>query len=148
MRVAAPTPLIVFDLDGTLADVEHRRHHIQKPNRRWDAFFAACVDDAPVAAVILAFRAHEAAGHRIEVWSGRSDAVRAETEDWLTRHGLAPARLLMRPARDSTPDDQLKEGWLDEADPAPALVYDDRNKVVAMWRRRGVPCFQVAPGDF
>lgn len=140
--------LVVFDLDGTLADVEHRRHHVTGGNRRWDLFYAASGEDPPVEAVHLAFRAHEAAGHRIEVWSGRSDEVRGITEDWLARHGLAPARLLMRPARDSTPDDVLKEAWLDAADPAPSLVYDDRDKVVAMWRRRGVPCFQVAPGDF
>ena len=142
------TPLVVFDLDGTLADVAHRRHLIQKPNRQWDAFFAASVDDTLIEAAALAFRAHQAAKHRVEVWSGRSDAVRAQTEIWLADHGLAPARLLMRPDRDYTPDDQLKEAWLDRADPAPALVYDDRDKVVAMWRRRGVACFQVAPGDF
>ena len=142
------TPLVVFDLDGTLADVEHRRHHVAGGNRRWDRFFAACVDDAPVEAVILAFRAHQAAGARVEVWSGRSDAVRRETEDWLERHALRPDRLLMRRASDHTPDDTLKESWLDAADPKPSVVYDDRDKVVAMWRRRGVPCFQVAPGDF
>ena len=141
-------PLVVFDLDGTLADVEHRRHHVTGGARRWDRFFEACVDDTPVEAVILAFRAHQMTGARIEVWSGRSDAVRPQTEAWLARYGLAPDRLLMRPARDHTPDDRLKEGWLDRADPAPSLVYDDRDKVVAMWRRRGVPCFQVAPGDF
>ena len=140
--------LIVFDLDGTLADVAHRRHHIEKPKRNWDAFFAACGEDALIEAAALAFRAHQAAGHRVEVWSGRSDAVRAETEDWLNRHGLAPDRLLMRRDRDYTPDDQLKAAWLDRANPAPSLIYDDRDKVVAMWRRRGVPCFQVAPGAF
>ena len=141
-------PLVVFDLDGTLADVEHRRHHITNGNRRWDRFFEACVNDAPVEAVIMAFRAHQRSGARVEVWSGRSDAVRPQTEAWLDRHGLAPDRLLMRPARNAIPDEVLKEGWLDEADPKPTLVYDDRDKVVRMWRRRGVPCFQVAPGDF
>ncbi len=140
--------LVVFDLDGTLADVEHRRHHVTGGKKRWDAFFDACSDDPPVAAVIAAFHAMRAAGHRVEVWSGRSDRVRPQTEEWLARHGLEPDRLLMRRARDSTPDDVLKEAWLDAADPKPDLVFDDRDKVVAMWRRRGVPCFQVAPGDF
>lgn len=27
-------------------------------------------------------------------------------------------------------------------------VFDDRDKVVSMWRARGVACFQVAPGAF
>ncbi|MBB4660019.1 HAD family hydrolase [Parvularcula dongshanensis] len=143
-----PSLLVVFDLDGTLADVEHRRHHVTGGNRRWDAFFAAAKDDPPVAAVIAAFHAMKAAGHEVQVWSGRSDAVRADTEAWLERHGLQPDRLIMRRARDNTPDDVLKESWLDAADRKPDLVFDDRDKVVAMWRRRGVPCFQVAPGDF
>ena len=146
--MSAARPLIVFDLDGTLADVEHRRHHVTGQNRRWDRFFEACVDDAPMAAVIMAFHAHQRAGARIEIWSGRSDAVRPQTEDWLARHELVPDRLIMRPAKNTTPDDVLKERWFDQANPKPALVYDDRDKVVAMWRRRGVPCFQVAPGDF
>jgi hypothetical protein len=50
-------------------------------------------------------------------------------------------------------DDSLKEMWLDEEFPGERIqeiecVFDDRDKVVAMWRRRGIPCFQVAPGDF
>lgn len=140
--------LVVFDLDGTLADVEHRRHHVSGGKRRWDLFFAACVDDTPVEAVTLAFHAMKKAGHRVEVWSGRSDEVRSQTEAWLEEHGLHPDRLVMREAKDYTPDDVLKESWLDAAEPKPALVFDDRDKVVAMWRRRGVPCFQVAPGAF
>jgi hypothetical protein len=27
-------------------------------------------------------------------------------------------------------------------------VYEDRQSVVEMWRNAGLPCFQVAPGDF
>ena len=28
------------------------------------------------------------------------------------------------------------------------LIFDDRNKVVKMWRELGLPVFQVAEGDF
>jgi hypothetical protein len=50
-----------------------------------------------------------------------------------------------------TSDDILKEEWLNQEFPDKQnllCVYDDRDKVVAMWRRNGIPCFQVAPGDF
>jgi hypothetical protein len=40
----------VFDLDGTLADCTHRRHLADAGD--WDGFFAACVDDVPIAPVI------------------------------------------------------------------------------------------------
>ena len=38
-----PRPLAVFDLDGTLADVRHRLHHIEGRRRDWDAFFSAAL---------------------------------------------------------------------------------------------------------
>jgi hypothetical protein len=58
----------------------------------------------------------------------------------------------MRKAGDFTPDEQLKATWLSEIEPPEykrlTAVFDDRDKVVAMWRAAGVPCFQVAPGAF
>lgn len=139
----------VFDLDGTLADVEHRKHHVRGKNRNWRAFFEECSGDSPNKPVIAALLALQAAGHRIEIWSGRSDEVKAETLAWLEENGIDPALLVnMRPEKDYQPDDDLKRGWLLAADRRPDAIYDDRNKVVEMWRAEGIPCFQVAPGDF
>ena len=39
--------IIIFDLDGTLALIEHRVHHITAETPDWQAFYAACVDDLP-----------------------------------------------------------------------------------------------------
>ena len=48
-----------------------------------------------------------------------------------------------------TPDDVLKQNWLNDLDKKDILcVFDDRQKVVDMWRNNGISCFQVAPGDF
>ena len=41
--------IAVFDIDGVLADVEHRRHHISGRPRDWPAFFAAAGDDPVLA---------------------------------------------------------------------------------------------------
>jgi hypothetical protein len=85
--------------------------------------------------------------HIVEIWSGRSDRVRRITEDWLHRYDMASSFLTrMRAEGDFTADELLKEQWLKER--RPDLVFDDRDKVVAMWRRHGIPCFQVADGDF
>ena len=150
---------IVFDLDGTLADGTHREHFIiatedrEKPD--WDAFFAASGDDKPIPHVIQILRALWKDGADIEIWSGRGegpgDSVFKITEDWLAEHDVPWERLRMRPHGDYTPDVELKRAWLNEARDAgvpPVLVFDDRDKVVAMWRAEGIPCFQVAPGDF
>jgi hypothetical protein len=138
---------VVFDLDGTLADPTHRLHFIRGEPRDYDAFYAACPGDTPRPRVIGALYAHVAAGHRVEIWSGRSDAVRAETEAWLRAQGIDPGRLThMRPAGDHQVDAALKRAWLRTASPRPDLTYDDRDSVVAMWREEGIECFQVAPG--
>lgn len=147
-------PLYIFDLDGTLALTEHRQHLVQCEKPDWRAFFAACVNDKPNMPAITTLMILLRAGADIEVWSGRSDEVREQTEAWLGQFGLgvlsAPVR--MRATGDFTPDDQLKKQWLDAMPIDDRLrlvaVFDDRDKVVAMWRASGVPCFQVAPGAF
>jgi predicted kinase len=136
---------VIFDLDGTLADISHRVHFVRgtkKPD--WESFFAACVDDLPHQHVIETFKAHLDAGHKVRVWSARSDVVRSQTEDWLDRHGIDPRFLQhMRAAGDNTPDATLKRHWLHQEYVKPDIVYDDRQRVVDMWRSEGVPCFQV-----
>lgn len=142
---------VVFDLDGTIALTAHRQHFLDRATKDWDAFFAACIYDPPCEPVIAALRAHLLI-HRVEIWSGRSEAVRPQTEVWLASHGVPTACLQrMRSADDRRPDVVVKREWLREARAnggAPDVVYDDRDVVVAMWREEGVPCFQVAPGPF
>lgn len=137
---------VVFDLDGTLANIEHRRHHLDRKD--WTAFFAACVDDLPNWPVIRSLYSLSEAGHRVEIWSGRSDEVREETRFWLDRHDINPDLLIrMRSAGDYTPDVDLKRSWLHALHPdeRPDVVFDDRGRVVDMWRSEGIACFQVAP---
>ena len=140
--------IVIFDLDGTLALISHRRHFVENGNRDWDGFFGACDKDEPNWPVIDVYHAMRDAGHHVLIWSGRSDAVRDKTESWLEKHLGHVPRLRMRKAGDYTPDHTLKERWLDELGTPPAMVFDDRTRVVNMWRDRGVTCFQVAPGDF
>jgi hypothetical protein len=55
----------------------------------------------------------------------------------------------MRAAGDFTPDEELKWQWIAEYDLSMIMcVFDDRTKVVQMWRSLGLACFQVAPEDF
>ena len=177
------TPLYIFDLDGTLADLKHRRHFVERPpcsgcgnmsikshkssvycplcmtqnffTPNWDAFHAACVDDTPIKPVIETLRALSRTGS-FWIWSGRMETVRMETVNWLAEHLDIHSgwrdMLKMRSAGDYTPDDVLKESWLKamslEDRARLVMVFEDRDRVVNMWRRNSVVCAQVAPGDF
>ena len=158
-------PLYIFDLDGTLALIEHRRHLVERERDKqdWAGFYAACVDDDPNQPVIDTMERLRRAGADVWIFSGRSDEVRMQTVDWLCRHtsfmhsdfdsafGTQDV-LTMRAEGDYTPDDVLKRQWLDGmlVDDRRRLVaaFDDRDRVVKMWRDAGVTCFQVAPGEF
>lgn len=90
-------PLYIFDLDGTLANIDHRRHFVEdKKNKRWDEFYRACVDDLPNNAIITILNTFIIAEQNcsyclvkyppisdIIIFSGRSDIVKHETIKWL-----------------------------------------------------------------
>ena len=147
--------IVIFDLDGTLALIDHRRPMVEgvaKPD--WDAFFLACGDDKVNEPVADIFRMMKDAGHTVWVFSGRGKIAEQETVDWLYFNDLFPDKLVMRDIGDHQPDDRLKKSWLEKHLPTKIsreqllCVFDDRQKVVDMWRSNGVACMQVAPGDF
>lgn len=153
-------PLYIFDLDGTLALIEHRLHFIQQNPKDWRAFFAAVSDDVPNEPVIRVYKALREHGAECWIWSGRSDECKAATQDWLAKHCgtkfggwfTAPEAFRMRKAGDYRDDVVVKGEWLSEMEPPEfnrlKAVFDDRSRVVQMWRDAGIACFQVAPGEF
>lgn len=141
----------LFDIDGTIADLSHRLHHIQSTPKDWDSFFALCHGDAPIPHIIQMAQDLASAGNGIVYVSGRSDQCRSQTAAWLLANGLPAGQLYMRKAGDHREDNQVKGELLDQLcldGFDPIMAFDDRNQVVKMWRERGIPCAQVAEGDF
>jgi len=150
---------VIFDLDGTLADITKRREMSTKENGKidWDIFFEPnnIWFDLPNEPVItMAQLLNER--HRIVIFSGRSKATKDETKRWLKKFDVPFDVIKMRPTSNEwkfMPDDELKQHWLDTLFPDDKkngilCVFDDRQKVVDMWRRNGVTCFQVDDGNF
>jgi len=149
---------VIFDLDGTLANIETRRVISIKENGKmdWDIFFDPnnISLDTPNRPVITIARLLKESGHRIVILSGRSKVTKDATRDWLKQFDVPFDVLKMRPNNKEfkfMPDDQLKKLWLDQLFPNTddiLCVFDDRDKVVKMWRENGLPCLQVAEGNF
>ena len=149
---------IIFDLDGTLALIDERRRISIMSNGKmdWDTFFdpTNIALDGPNTPVIETARLFKKNGFDIVIFSGRSEVTKEATEFWLEQFNVPFDLLKMRPTSKEFKfmrDDDLKQGWLNELFPNKSeifAVFDDRNKVVEMWRRNGITCFQVADGDF
>ena len=164
---------VIFDLDGTLANIDSRRDISMKPNGKldWDIFAAPnsiLALDKPNAPVIKMAQMFKADGFKIVIFSGRNDRGFDATVQWLNDFKVPFDLLVMRPDKfkDKSwpiadgnpatpdmrfmPDEILKKKMLDAfVDINDVfLVVDDRDKVVKMWRDLGLNTFQVAPGDF
>ena len=147
---------IIFDLDGTLADISVRRKLATKPNGKmdWDIFFdpdniKLDVPNKPVVKMAQMFAENE---YNVIIFSGRTDKTKYSTRSWLSHNRVPFQKLVMRDSKINhyTPDDILKKDMLDKyVDINDVfLVVDDRNKVVDMWRSLGLTVFQVADGNF
>jgi len=146
--------IVIFDLDGTLALIDNRRNISMVDGKRdWDIFFdPKNIDmDLPNQTVIDMARMIDLTDKfQIFILSGRSDRTKDATLDWLDKHNVPFDDLIMRPKQHHfMPDNQLKQMWLDDIGvDRVAMVFDDRNQVVDMWRSNGLTTFQVADGDF
>ena len=144
---------VIFDVDGTLMNVEHRRKFVDGSQQvDWKMFEAETVNDTRNEHIFeIAENMHDA-GHSIVIVSARKERQRELTEKQLSATmGVFWDFMFMRPDDSFEPDHQFKQRVLDElirADWKPDMVFDDRNQVVDMWRANGIPCLQVAPGDF
>lgn len=146
---------IIVDIDGTLA-------HIPEGGRSPYDYSRVSQDQVDEVIQKLIWDWYDLNGGRgagsILVVSGRDDACRTQTKEWLwNTAGIDFARLLMRPAdaKDERggklPDYIVKlalfnEHIRDHYDVQ--FVLDDRQQVVEMWRRLGLKCLQVEPGEF
>lgn len=188
--------MIIFDLDGTLADCEHRRHFVDpKKNENffryngldfrgyrdgkpqldikfepdWQAFYEACDLDKPILPTIQIINNLILLDNEVQIWSGRCESVREKTENWLydylLENGEYPLVLKMRPIGDFTPDDELKERWLDKYFESGRkncslrwathekcckkidFVFDSDPDSIRMWRCRGVFVFNCSQNE-
>ena len=147
---------VIFDLDGTLADITARKELATKPNGKldWDKFFdpSNIKLDVPNKPVVKLAQMLAEDGFTINIFSGRTDKTMHTTRSWLSQHRIPFQKLIMRDSKINhfTPDDILKKDMLDKyVDINDVfLVVDDRNKVVDMWRSLGLTVFQVADGNF
>jgi FMN phosphatase YigB (HAD superfamily) len=144
--------IIVFDIDGTLADVTHRRQYVATKPKNWAAWNAGMSRDTVHEDIRwMLMKLRRVPGSKTILCSGRGEETREVTEQWLSDNRIPYEDLYMRKAKDYRQDSIVKVELLAqirEEHGEPYMWFDDRQQVVDAIRAEGVRVLQVAPGDF
>ena len=141
--------IVIFDIDGTLADVSERIHHVRKKPKNWNAFFQGMAQDKAIHSMVRLCNILYESGIQILLCSGRSEEHRDQTVQWLAEKGVNYHELILRRDGDRRSDNIVKREMLAGIDKSKILfVVEDRSRVVEMWRSEGLVCLQCAPGEF
>ena len=131
---------IIFDVDGTLA------HMVDRKPYDW----GKVGQDTPDSVLIPTLQLYKDAGYKIIVFTGRDGVCEEETKEWLKKHDVEFDHFDIRPEGNTEKDSIIKRRMFDKIKGKynVCAVYDDRDQVVKMWRELGIPCYQVAYGNF
>jgi predicted kinase len=136
---------VIFDIDGTLAHMNGRSPY------DYSKVSTDTVDDVIRKQVLW----YCSEGYRILFVSGRKHECYDDTLNWLVKAtGLLyneDFALFMRKDGDNRNDSIVKYEIFDQyirPHYRVECVFDDRNRVVEMWRSIGLKCLQVADGNF
>lgn len=142
----AERPLAIVDIDGVVADVRHRLHHVERRPKNWDAFFDAVGDD-PVHPEGVALVKVLEEDHDVVFLTGRPRRIERTTQRWLRDNGMGAHRLVMRRGGDRRPAAVAKVELLRELAEGRevAIVVDDDALVVEALQRAG---FAVLHADW
>jgi len=134
---------VIFDLDGTLVDVEDYEALHKTKNEE----FRRVAENADAFPHMVA-KAKEARqkGRDIVILTARYAHYRKDTQEWLAKHGIPYDQLFMRPIGNEEKDKKVKKEILEDRilphfDVKKA--YDDKKKNVKMFRKEGIDAKQV-----
>lgn len=135
---------VIFDIDGTLADITHRLRYVQQEPKNWKEFFAHLDQDKPRVEIVEKVKTY-AEDYNIVLVTGRPEEHRKVTEEWLKKNDITYQTLIMRPKGDRRDDDVLKEEILNKYFKKDNiyLVFEDRKRVVDMWARNKIAVINV-----
>jgi phosphoglycolate phosphatase-like HAD superfamily hydrolase len=139
----------VWDLDGTLCDVSHRRQYVATKPRNWTAWNRGLMNDVPHPAVKIVYQAlRQQFVYDMIIVSGRSDDYKEQTIKWLTDNEIFYDEIYMRKYKDHRDDAVVKGEIADEIEKTHRIlgVFDDRQRVVNMWVQRGIWVFDCGQG--
>jgi len=141
---------VIFDMDGTIANIDERRKYLDLEVKDWESFNSKLETDTPNLDICELATLYSQ-DYVIVICTGRFEAVFEETETQLDNWYVPYTKILMRANGDYRKDTEVKSDMYDlmvAYGYDVKLAVDDRDSVVKMWRDKGLRCLQVAEGNF
>ncbi|SCZ64119.1 hypothetical protein SAMN03097708_02567 [Thiohalomonas denitrificans] len=148
-----PKEIVICGLDGVIALLEHRLHHLYNDDgvKDWDRFLEACTDDMPNLPLIDRLNQARGEGVPVMIVTGRSSAVREQTIEWLRQWHIGYDGLVMRPAGDFTSAGKFKAAVIERSFTGATIrrVYESTRQLeVARWcAQQDIPCTLIGPNQ-
>jgi phosphoglycolate phosphatase-like HAD superfamily hydrolase len=139
----------IFDVDGTLANVDPYLHLVRGSNKDYDAFHEASIDALPNLDVVQMLNNAVADRHAILVVTSRKDKWRGLTSMWLAKNNLRSHALFMRADDDHRPDYEVKKDILEKINSHWNVVHaiDDNPSVIKLWEDHSIPTTKIGTWD-
>jgi uncharacterized HAD superfamily protein len=139
----------IFDVDGTLANVDPYLHLVRGSNKDYDAFHEASIDALPNLDVVQMLNNAVADRHAILVVTSRKDKWRGLTSMWLAKNNLRSHALFMRADDDHRPDYEVKKDILEKINNHWNVVHaiDDNPSVIKLWEDHSIPTTKIGTWD-
>lgn len=157
LKTFAEDSVVLCDIDGTIADIKHRLHFVQKPadagddwKKDWKGFFRFMEDDLvreEVRKILIQFYNE---GKTVIFMSARPEMYKDITLRWLQEHFLTFAwTVIMRKNGDKRPDTDVKKQMFEEHFPDKKCIHvviDDRPAIIRLWESMELPVLDVGEG--
>ena len=136
--------IILCDIDGTVANNDHRQHFLEG-KKDWDGFFNALDKDQPIYPIIDKIIEENKSGKEIMFLTGRPERYKDLTKTWLKKYFTFDIRILMRGDNDQRNKIITKKEIFianfkrNEID----LVIDNDEELIKMWESFGLSTLKV-----
>ena len=139
----------IFDVDGTLANVDQYLHFVRGSNRDYDAFHGASINALPNTEVVEMLNNAVADQHSILVVTSRKEKYRGLTSMWLAKNNIRSHGLFMRADDDNRPDYEAKKDMLYKISTLWDVVHavDDNPNVIKLWQDHNIPTTKIGTWD-
>jgi hypothetical protein len=139
----------IYDVDGTLANVDPFLHFVRGDKKDYNAFHEASVDAIPNMNVLEMLNNSVSDGHSVLIVTSRKEKYRSLTSMWLAKNNIRSHALFMRADDDNRPDYEAKKDMLDKIAKLWDVTHaiDDNPNVIRLWEDNNIPTTKIGTWD-